>query len=136
MLTNKQENRDVTLVRGGKSVLVNIYDVVVGDIMHLEAGDLVPVDGVLLNGYDVSCDESAATGETGATGEGDGILKVSGDVALSNTPPGIKFMQEYDPFILSGAKVLGGVGNFIVTAVGPNSFNGRTMMGTSQTLQD
>jgi hypothetical protein len=103
-------------------MLVNIYEVVVGDIMHLEAGDVVPVDGVLLDGYNVSSDESAATGES------DAMVKVPAALALSNTPPTIKFMEEYDPFILSGSKVLGGVGTFVVTAVGPNSFNGRTLM--------
>ena len=32
-------------------MLINIYEIVVGDIMHLEAGDVLPVDGVLLDGY-------------------------------------------------------------------------------------
>jgi P-type Ca2+ transporter type 2C len=103
-------------------MLINIYDIVVGDIMHLEAGDVIPVDGVLLDGYSISCDESSATGES------DAINKVPAVIALSNTSPNVKFIEEYDPFILSGSKVLGGVGTFVVTAVGPNSFNGRTLM--------
>lgn len=102
--------------------MVNIYEVVVGDIMHLEAGDVVTVDGVILDGYNISCDESAATGES------DAIAKVPAALALRSTSPAVKFMEEYDPYIVSGSKVLGGIGTFVVTAVGPNSFNGRTLL--------
>ena len=35
-----------------------------GDVVHLEPGDLVPVDGVLIDGFNVKCDESQATGES------------------------------------------------------------------------
>lgn len=101
-----------------------MYDVVVGDIMHIEAGDVVSTDGVLLDGYNILCDESSATGET------DALQKVPAAVALANTPRDTKFSEAYDPFILSGSKVLEGVGNFLVTAVGPNSFYGRTLMGS------
>jgi len=104
--------------------MVNIYEVVVGDIMHLEAGDVVTVDGVLLDGYNISCDESAATGES------DAISKVPAPIALGKASPTVKFMEDYDPFILSGSKVLGGFGTFVVTAVGPNSFIGRTLLCT------
>jgi len=103
---------------------VNIHDLVVGDIMHIEAGDVIPVDAVLVDGYNIVCDESAATGES------DSVKKVPADVALQSTQPGAKFNRKYDPFILSGCKVLGGVGRGIVTAVGVNSYHGRTLMGT------
>lgn len=36
--------------------------------------------------------------------------------------------KEIDPFLVSGSKVLEGICTFIVTAVGPNSFHGRTLM--------
>ena len=101
---------------------MNIYDIVVGDILHLEPGDLIPVDGVLPEGHNVKCDESAATGES------DALKKVPAEFALANTEIGAKFTNKYDPFILSGGKVLEGVGKYVVTAVGPNSYHGRTMM--------
>jgi len=34
-----------------------------------------------------------------------------------------------DCFILSGSKVLEGIGKYVVVAVGTKSFNGRIMMG-------
>jgi P-type Ca2+ transporter type 2C len=91
--------------------------------MHLEAGDIILVDGVLLDGYNILCDESSSTGETHA------LMKVPAVEALSKTPPSLNFIEEFDPFILSGTKVLEGVGKFVVTAVGPNSYYGRTVMG-------
>jgi len=83
---------------------------------------VIPVDGVLIEGYNIICDESAATGES------DALKKVPADVALSRTEPGAKFNNKFDPFILSGSKVLGGQGIFVVTAVGTNSYHGRTLM--------
>jgi P-type Ca2+ transporter type 2C len=90
----------------------------------MEPGDLIPVDGVLPEGHNIKADESAATGES------DALRKVPAEYALRKTEPGSKFNNRYDPFILSGGKILEGVGKYIVTAVGPNSFHGRTMMCT------
>lgn len=39
-----------------------------------------------------------------------------------------------DCFIVSGSKVLEGVGSYVVVAVGTRSFNGRIMMGASVVL--
>src|SRR5271170_3467266 len=120
LLIMQKESRDIKVIRGGKTSLANIYDVVVGDLLQIEAGDVISVDGVLVDGFNIICDESAATGES------DVIEKVPADVALRSTEA--KFEKKFDPFILSGAKVLGGVGKFVVTAVGPNSYHGRTLM--------
>ncbi|CAG8599744.1 1774_t:CDS:2, partial [Ambispora gerdemannii] len=75
----------------------------------LEPGDIVPVDGIFLSGHNLTCDESSATGES------DALKKNSLDAGG-------------DPFILSGSKVLEGVGKAIVIAVGPYSYFGKTMM--------
>jgi Ca2+-transporting ATPase len=93
----------------------------VGDIALLEPGEIVPCDGVFLSGHNVRCDES------GATGESDAIKKVSYDecIALRGSEGG----AHTDCFIVSGSKVLEGVGKYVVVAVGTKSFNGRIMMG-------
>jgi Ca2+-transporting ATPase len=36
--------------------------------------------------------------------------------------------NDVDPFLISGSKVIEGLCTYIVTAVGPNSFHGRTLM--------
>ena len=109
----------------------------VGDIALLEPGEIVPCDGIFLSGHNVKCDESSATGES------DAIKKISYDQCLqlrqkalgdrlpSNDPEkgdGLEGLHT-DCFMVSGSKVLEGVGRYVVVAVGQKSFNGRIMMG-------
>ena len=86
--------------------MISVYDVQVGDVMLLEAGDILCADGILITGSNVKCDESLLTGESEF----------------------IKKNRE-NPFLVSGSTVSEGEGRYIVTAVGPNSFNGKILMG-------
>ncbi|WAO91148.1 Calcium-transporting ATPase [Fusarium falciforme] len=122
-LNQKKEDRLVKVTRSGKPMSISIHDVLVGDVMLLEPGDVIPVDGVFIGGHNLSCDESSATGES------DLIKKVPADAVLhallhEDSPK----LKKLDPFIISGAKVLDGVGTFLVTAVGQQSSHGKTMM--------
>lgn len=124
-LNRKKEQRNVKVIRSGKSQEISVYDILVGDIMHLEPGDLIPVDGIFIEGHNVKCDESSATGES------DIIRKTPADEvfhAIENH----QNLKKMDPFILSGGKVSEGVGTFLVTSVGVNSSYGKTLMS----LQD
>ncbi|KAL2196956.1 hypothetical protein P885DRAFT_69416 [Corynascus similis CBS 632.67] len=126
-LNRKREDRLVTVVRSGRAARVSVYDILVGDVMVLEQGDVVPVDGVLIDGHSVGCDESSATGESGV------VKKIPADAvsrALRREEDAVdeRVLSKMDPFILSGTKVLDGLGTFLVTAVGPHSVYGRTRM--------
>jgi Ca2+-transporting ATPase len=120
-LNKKKEDRFVKVIRSGKTMKASVYDVFVGDVMVLEQGDVLPVDGIFISGYNVSCDESSATGES------DLMRKTPADEAFRALQGG-QSTRKLDPFILSGAKVSEGVGTFLVTAVGVNSSYGKTMM--------
>ena len=63
-LNKKKENRQVKVVRSGKTQEISVYDVLVGDVLLLEPGDMVPVDGIFIEGHGIKCDESSATGES------------------------------------------------------------------------
>jgi P-type Mg2+ transporter len=52
------------VTRGGELKERNMREVVPGDIFNLEAGDLVPADGLLLEGRDVFLNEGVLTGES------------------------------------------------------------------------
>ncbi|ROT36385.1 calcium-transporting ATPase [Sodiomyces alkalinus F11] len=121
-LNKKKEDRLVKVIRSGKPCSISIHHLLAGDVMLLEAGDIIPVDGVYIGGHNVSCDESSATGES------DLIRKVPAEEALSTLRDGNRNLQRLDPFLISGARVLDGVGTFLVTAVGEHSSYGRTMM--------
>ncbi|KAF8071684.1 calcium-transporting ATPase [Lyophyllum atratum] len=123
-LNDKKEERGVKVIRDGAECVIDIKEVVVGDIALLEPGEIVPCDGIFLSGHNVRCDES------GATGESDAIRKVSYDECLDlikRSEDG-KEAAHTDCFVVSGSKVLEGVGRYVVVAVGTKSFNGRIMM--------
>lgn len=122
-LNAKKDDREIKVIRSGKAIIINVADVLVGDIVNLEPGDLIPVDGVFIDGHDVKCDESSATGES------DAIKKTPGDQVFRTLQTGEPAKaSDMDPFIISGAKVLEGMGTFVCTSVGVNSSFGKIMM--------
>ncbi|KAK4229448.1 putative classe IIB calcium-transporting ATPase [Podospora fimiseda] len=124
-LNKKKQDRVVRVIRSGKTVEISVYDILVGDVVHLEPGDLIPVDGVLIDGFNVKCDESQATGES------DIIRKRPADevyAAIENR----ESLKKMDPFIQSGARVMEGVGTFMVTSTGVYSSYGKTLMALNE----
>ncbi len=135
-LNKKAGDRTVKVIRSGKSAEVSVFDIMVGDVMHLFAGDLVPVDGIFISGHGVKCDESSATGESDLLKKvpAEDVFAVLKDVANGAEPPAD--IEKLDPFIISGSKVNEGTGTFLVTAVGVNSSYGRIMMSMHTPLED
>ena len=121
-LNAKKDDREVKVVRSGKSFMINVHDILVGDIMHLEPGDMIPVDGIFISGHNLKCDESSATGES------DQLKKTGAEQVMRLIEDGHSNNKDLDPFIISGAKVLEGVGTFLVTSVGEYSSFGKIMM--------
>lgn len=120
-LNAKKDDRMVKAIRSGKSIMISVFDVMVGDVLHLESGDSVPADGVLISGHGIRCDESSATGES------DAMKKVKGEEVWNRIVDGTA-TSKLDPFIISGSKVLEGVGTYLVTSVGVNSSFGKIMV--------
>ncbi|QQK41103.1 Calcium-translocating P-type ATPase(PMCA-type),putative [Penicillium digitatum] len=120
-LNKRNDDREVKVTRSGKTDMVSVYDIMVGDILHLEAGDSIPADGVLVSGYGIKCDESSATGES------DQMKKTPGHEVWQQIVGG-KANKKLDPFLISGSKVLEGVGTYVVTSVGPYSTYGRILL--------
>ncbi|RVX09523.1 putative calcium-transporting ATPase 11, plasma membrane-type [Vitis vinifera] len=94
----------VQVTRDGYRQKISIYDLVVGDIVHLSIGDQVPADGVFISGYSLLIDESGMSGES-----------------EPSTYPKKK------PFFLSGTKVTDGSGKMLVTTVGMRTEWGKLM---------
>ncbi|KAJ0417627.1 E1-E2 ATPase-domain-containing protein [Aspergillus carlsbadensis] len=121
-LNRRKEERTVKVIRSGKTVMLSVHDILVGDVLHIEPGDLVPADGIYIEGHGLKCDESSATGES------DQIRKMPAPEAYEALEQREIPLAKIDPFILSGAKVLEGVGTCLVTGVGSHSIYGRIMM--------
>ena len=135
-LNKKHNDRTVKVIRSGKSAEISVFDLMVGDVMHLTTGDLIPVDGIFISGHGVKCDESSATGES------DLLKKVAADDVFAALQDMHKNktsnpeVEKLDPFIISGSKVQEGTGTFLVTAVGVNSSYGRTTMSLRTEQED
>ena len=54
--------KNVNAYRGGELVNISVYDLLVGDVVELETGEILSVDGILIKGHDVAIDESSITG--------------------------------------------------------------------------
>ncbi|TDZ36726.1 Calcium-transporting ATPase 2 [Colletotrichum spinosum] len=137
-LNERKEQRDVRVVRSGRTQNISVYEVLVGDVMHIETGDVVAVDGVLVRGSGVQVDESSLSGESelvhksvvgpvGVPGGGGGDVLRNQRAHRSSAA---------DPFILSGTTVSGGVGAYLVTSVGTNSTYGRTLMSLREDVEE
>ncbi|CAO3613454.1 unnamed protein product [Mucor fragilis] len=146
-LNAKKEDRAVKATREATVSMISVHDIQVGDILHLEPGDIVPVDGIFIEGHNLKCDESAATGESDAVRKQNWQMcerlanaqttTVHASSSSSSSESGVKTKAPIvstehksvpDPFIISGSKVLEGVCTYLVTSVGENSYYGRTMM--------
>uniref|UniRef100_A0A8C5R7L7 Calcium-transporting ATPase n=1 Tax=Leptobrachium leishanense TaxID=445787 RepID=A0A8C5R7L7_9ANUR len=97
----EQEQR-FTVIRNSQVIQIPVAELVVGDIAQVKYGDLLPADGVLIQGNDLKIDESSLTGES------DHVRKTA----------------DKDPMFLSGTHVMEGSGRMVVTAVGVNSQTG------------
>ncbi|KAJ8755563.1 hypothetical protein K2173_022142 [Erythroxylum novogranatense] len=92
------------VTRDGRKQVVSIYDLVVGDVVQLSVGDIVPADGIYVSGYGLLIDESSLSGESEPVN-----------------------VNEDKPFLLSGTKVQDGSANMLVTAVGMKTEWGKLM---------
>ncbi|KAI3739750.1 hypothetical protein L2E82_30161 [Cichorium intybus] len=108
-LDKEKKNIIIQVTRDGSRKKVSIYDLVVGDIVHLSIGDQVPADGIFIDGYSLSIDESSLSGES--------------------EPVNI---DKKRPFLLSGTKVQDGSGKMLVTSVGMKTEWGRLMVTLSE----
>ncbi|KAM6306844.1 plasma membrane calcium-transporting ATPase 1 isoform 8-T8 [Podargus strigoides] len=97
-----EQEQKFTVIRGGQVIQIPVADIIVGDIAQVKYGDLLPADGVLIQGNDLKIDESSLTGESDH----------------------VKKSLDRDPMLLSGTHVMEGSGRMVVTAVGVNSQTG------------
>ncbi|KAM8800787.1 plasma membrane calcium-transporting ATPase 1 isoform 2-T4 [Rhynchonycteris naso] len=97
-----EQEQKFTVIRGGQVIQIPVADITVGDIAQVKYGDLLPADGILIQGNDLKIDESSLTGESDH----------------------VKKSLDKDPLLLSGTHVIEGSGRMVVTAVGVNSQTG------------
>ncbi|MGZ3448951.1 MAG: cation-translocating P-type ATPase [Polyangiales bacterium] len=102
------------VIRDGKTDHIPSDQLVPGDLLKLEAGDLIPADARLLQAAAVQVDESALTGESTPVG------KDARDVAAPDAPIG-----ERPAIVFLGTLMTSGNATAVVVATGPATELGR-----------
>lgn len=60
---SSEETERALVLRSGETLQVHPDELVIGDVVLLKAGDLIPADGIIFDGEGVKCNESGLTGE-------------------------------------------------------------------------
>ena len=112
------------VLRGGVRVEIPSADVVPGDIVLLEAGDMVVADGRVLENFSLKVNESSLTGESEGVEKTADVI-TGGQVALG----------DQKSMVFSGSLVTYGRATVLVTATGMNTELGKIAALMNQTQQ-
>ncbi|NBA88373.1 HAD-IC family P-type ATPase [Emticicia sp. CRIBPO] len=105
------------VIRDGKTAEISSEQLCPGDILVLEAGDIISGDGRLMEVNQLQCDESSLTGES--------LPSVKDPAELAEkTPLGDQFNM-----VFKGSSVMNGTGKAIITGIAQN-----TQLGTITSL--
>ena len=92
---------------------IPLEDVVIGDIIHLSAGDMIPADARILEAKDLFISQASLTGESGPVEK---IAKTYQEKNLSIT--------NYNNILFMGSNVISGSATAVVIGVGNNTLFG------------
>ncbi|MCO5583601.1 hypothetical protein L7F22_037514 [Adiantum nelumboides] len=109
LLENEKKKIGVEVIRGGVRTKTSIFDLVVGDVVHLSTGDQIPADGLFVSGYSLTVDQSSLNGESEPV-----------------------FPSHEKPSLFSGTMIQNGSGRMLVTSVGMRTEWGKLMSKLSE----
>ncbi|SHN28552.1 cation-transporting P-type ATPase [Chitinophaga sp. CF418] len=94
------------VLRDGAMTLIEVQDIVPGDIIYVEAGDIVPADGRIVTASSLQVDESTLTGESVP------VEKNAGDIETETV------LAEQTNILFKGTAVKKGNASILCTATG------------------
>ena len=101
------------VIRDNEKITISSRELVVGDIVLLEAGDYVPADGRIIESQSLKVVEGMITGES------EPILKTEEEIPLDSA------LGDQKNMVFSGSMVVYGRGIFVVTNTGMNTEVGK-----------
>lgn len=101
------------VIRDGSPVTVEAIQVVPGDVLVLQSGDVIAADARLLEANGIRVDESALTGEAVSTSKSVPPVPVDADLATRTS------------LVFAGTHVVDGHGRAVVVETGPRTELGR-----------
>lgn len=111
------------VIRDGQKIEVDSRKVVPGDILLLEAGDMVAADGRILNNYSLQVNESSLTGESTNVDKDDSMLEEEAPLA------------DRTNMVYSGSLVTYGRAVVVITGTGMNTEIGKIASLMSETKE-
>ena len=112
------------VLRGGAKLQVPSAEIVPGDIVLLEAGDMVVADGRILENFSLKVNESSLTGES------EGVEKTAETISAGQVALG-----DQKNMVFSGSLVTYGRATVLVTGTGMNTELGKIASLMNQTQQ-
>ena len=103
----KMAASSAVVIRDGKPATISSRDLVPGDVIRLEAGNIVPADVRLIETVKLKIEEASLTGESAA------VEKNTEPISEENIPPGDKINLSF-----KGTNVVYGRGTAIIFATG------------------
>uniref|UniRef100_UPI00307A49E4 calcium-translocating P-type ATPase, PMCA-type n=1 Tax=Zhenhengia sp. TaxID=2944208 RepID=UPI00307A49E4 len=107
-LAQMTEDIRVKVLRDGKKEVIHKSEVVVGDIVFLETGDMVPADGRILKSVELKVREDMLTGE-------------SDDVRKEECTVSSDHLAEQKNMLFGGTLIALGTATMVVTAIGDHT---------------
>jgi magnesium-transporting ATPase (P-type) len=132
----EENSKVVQCMRDGKELTLHRNFLKVGDIIMVKNGMNVPVDGLILKGNGVLCDESAMTGESDhfPKEEMAKCLKAQADFEAENPKESDRGAHSVpSPVLLSGTQIQTGEGWFLCIVVGDMTCEGQILAGLKST---
>ncbi|MCT8978812.1 cation-translocating P-type ATPase [Clostridium sp. CX1] len=102
------------VLRNGEKIEIPSREVVIGDILYLEAGDFISADGRIIKNYSIQVNESSLTGES------ESVLKTTDVIDGDNVAIG-----DRKNMVFSGSLVTYGRAVMVVTEIGMNTELGK-----------
>jgi magnesium-transporting ATPase (P-type) len=101
-------------IRNKKKENIKSEDLVVGDIIFITLGDVIPADLLVIESNNIKIDESSLTGES------EPVAKETFEDCITNS-----FKKNISPIILAGTDCIEGNGKAMVIGVGEKSTKGK-----------
>lgn len=114
------------VLRDGKVVSVHSEDLVVGDVVLLEAGDAVPADGRIIENASLKIEEAALTGESVPVNKTVDLLALRDDRDIP--------LGDRKNMIYMGSTVVYGRGKAVITATGMDTEMGKIADALTQAV--
>lgn len=103
-------SKNVRVLRSGEEKLISQKELLVGDVLIINSGELIPVDGILIKAYSITIEQE------------DTLLRYHNIDHIKHKLYPAECDKAEFPFVLSGSHVIKGYGYLVVLCVGLETY--------------